>query len=1020
MTFRISLGMIVRNEGRTLKACLESVAPYVDEIVIGLGGESTDNTLEIIQDWNKILEHIPIQYFDIKWTEDFSAARNLVMEKVTGDYFMWLDGDDELVGGEHIRDMVRLFPNVDGFYMGYDYARDENGNCVCYLVRERVVRLQDELPDRGWHWLGKVHEVLAAKGFAETSRLVDDVFVRHHKPADKHEPDRNIKILYKQLAEQEPNPDPRVLGYLCTENAGRGNYKEAILHGQRFVQLSGWTEEKYQMQHRIADMYRVMGDFKASMVADFEAIHIQPNWPDAFLGLAETTAAMDKYAESLEWSKAAATKPVPQTMLIVNPLDYTFTPLIVLAGAYAHLGDFEMSLENYQKAYQIKADGIVGQQIELLKNEINLQRVVQAVLMIREQLGRNDEWLKVRKLYDIIPKHVEQHPMIQETWQRSMFQTGHIVDPKIMEDFYTGNPHWVSMSDEMIRDPEWLKYPRMAFALEVARRINAKTIVDWGCSDGFISLPLAGATNAHITGFDLDPRCVALASKRAGEWDIDARFEVGNVDEIGEWEGDKADLGVFFEVIEHVVDPAATLTRLEKTAKHIIMTTPYLSWEGGRIPAWDRLEPKGHLRIMDQFDMERLLWDRGRIINNYREPWGSTGWLFTEYEPGIKYDKTIMIGAMGAPEPWNPRTFETGGLGGSETAVIKLGEAFSRQGADSPNRVIVYSNIDEPGYYNSVGYRDATHFNPEVPSDLFIAWRNPDAADWNINTKRLVLWMHDTDAGDRLTPERARKFHSIVVLTAWHKENMLKRYPFLKPEQLIIIGNGVDLTRFEASAKRNPLRVIYSSSPDRGLDIILEGIWPKVVEAVPEAELHVYYGWNNYDKFAPMYPQMQEFRHKVSNLLLNSKNVVQHGRVNQVELAESFKKSSVWLYPTYFSETYCITAIEAQLGGAIPVTNQLAALEETVGGGVILSTDVRSPEVQEEYAKAVIQILQTPLKQRATLHKQVKAHAPAHDWDWVANLWRAYFFGKGALIDGERPLRPGAERISSGFDQLAN
>jgi hypothetical protein len=34
----ISLGMIVKNEARTLRACLESVAPYVAEIVIGLGG----------------------------------------------------------------------------------------------------------------------------------------------------------------------------------------------------------------------------------------------------------------------------------------------------------------------------------------------------------------------------------------------------------------------------------------------------------------------------------------------------------------------------------------------------------------------------------------------------------------------------------------------------------------------------------------------------------------------------------------------------------------------------------------------------------------------------------------------------------------------------------------------------------------------------------------------------------------------------------------------------------------------
>lgn len=1017
MTFSISLGMIVKNEGRTLEACLRSVTPHVSEIVIGLGGESTDNTLQIIEGYNQSLEAgmPPIKTFPIEWTEDFSAARNLVLEKITGDYFLWLDGDDELVGGDKLQALIQQNPNIDAFYAGYDYARDEAGNCICYLIRERLIRLQDELPNRGWQWIGKVHEVLDAQGFEAKGMSVQDVVVKHHKPADKHEADRNIKILYRQLEEQEPKPDPRILGYLCTENANRGNFKEAILHGQRFVKVSGWPEERYQMQHRIADMYRSMGEIDRSLQADFTAIAMQPDWPDAFLGIAESYAAAGNYKAVIEWSKAATTKTVPQTMLILNPLDYSYTPSVVLAGAYAFLGDFEMALENYKKAFALKQDPIIASQVQMLENEIHLQDVVKAFHTLREHLGRNDEWLKVRKLYDVVPKHIEQHPTIQETWQRSMFQTGHVIDPQIMVDFYTGNPHWEPMSDERILDDSWLVYPRLKFAIDAGKRINAKTIVDWGCSDGFIALPLARELGAHITGFDLDPRCTDLATRRATEWGIDARFEVGNVDEIGGWEGDKADLGVFFEVIEHVVDPAATLTKIEKTAKHIVMTTPYLSWEQGRIPAWDRLEPKGHLRIFDQYDMERLLWDRGKIHNLYRQPWGNGGWLFAEYEPGIKYDKIIVIGAMGAPEPWNPRTFDTSGLGGSETAVLKLGEAFAAQG----HRSIVYSTIDEPGYYRGVGYRDATHFRPEMPSDMFIAWRNPEAADWAINTKNLILWMHDTDAGDRLTPERARRFNAIVVLTEWHKQFILQRYPFLKSDQLVVIGNGVDLTRFQGKVKRDPLRVIYSSSPDRGLDIILEHIWPKVVEAIPEAELHFYYGWNNIDKFSPSYPQLGEFKAKIMNLLVDSKGVVQHGRVNQQELAEAFEKSSVWLYPTYFTETYCITAIEAQLAGALPITNHLAALAETVRSGIVLSEDVRNPDVQNEYAQAVIQALNTSMKDRGRVHKEVKKNAPAITWDWVANQWLTHFLPKGELDRGERPSRSGEERVPSGVDQLA-
>lgn len=986
MSFNVTLGMIVRNESRTLEQCLQSVAPFVNEIVIGLAGESTDNTEEIARQFTDKVINIP-------WTDDFAEARNALWPHVTGDYFMWVDGDDIVIGAEKIPQLLRDNPNVDGFYMGYDYARDEFGNNTCFLIRERIVRLQDELPDRGWKWVGKVHEVLIPS-FPHSGMNVGDIVIQHHKPAGKHPADRNTKILYQQLQDSEPNPDPRVLAYLCTENMGRGNFAEAILHAQRFVKVSGWDEERYQMQHRIADMYRSMGDHKKAIAADHAAIEIQPDWPDAYLGLAESYAGLNQYKLAIEWTKAAATKKAPQTMLIIDPLDYTYKPLVILAGAYAWLGDMEMAVENYRQAYAIRQDQQVASQINLITRELELRNVVAAFNTLREHLGRHDEWLKVRKLFDVVPKYVQQHPDIMSAWQRTMIQTAHVEKPEIMAEFYTGNPHWAPMSDEMVLDQGWLNYPRMKFAIDTVRRVGAKNVVDWGCSDGFIALPLSRETGAHVTGFDLDPRCVELAAARADKWGLDCRFDVGNIDEIGGWEGEKADLAIAFEVIEHTVDPSVFLTKLEQTAKRIAMTTPYMAWEGGNIPAWDRVEPKGHLRIFDQFDMEALLTPRGRIWNLYREPWHNTGWLFVDYEPGVRHDKNIIIGALSTPEAWNPRMWEKGGLGGSETAIIKLSEAFAKQG----HRPIVYTNVDEPGYYNGACYRPTEHFRDKIASDLFIAWRMPELADQDLNTKCLVLWMHDTDAGDRLTIERARKFDYIVVLTEWHKQYMMERYPFLRPENtpgnrdvFVVIGNGVDFSRFEGKVQRDEKRVIYSSSPDRGLDIILEHIWPKVIEAVPDAELHIYYGWNNFDKFIPMFPHLGEFRAKMNHLLLNSKGVVQHGRVNQAELAEAFQKSSVWLYPTYFSETYCITAVEAQLAGVIPITNRLAALNETVHSGINIIGDVYQPETHKAYVEAVIQVLQTPLKDRKQVHKDIQRLAPARSWDAVAADWAERF-----------------------------
>jgi glycosyltransferase involved in cell wall biosynthesis len=283
-------------------------------------------------------------------------------------------------------------------------------------------------------------------------------------------------------------------------------------------------------------------------------------------------------------------------------------------------------------------------------------------------------------------------------------------------------------------------------------------------------------------------------------------------------------------------------------------------------------------------------------------------------------------------------------------------------------------------------------------------------ADLPLRAKRLILWMHDTDVGDRLTPVRAAAFDRIVVLSEWHREHMLARYPFLDADKLVIVGNGVDPERFEhkvplikadASAhdvwtsptvdRRQPHRVVYTSSPDRGLDVILEHIWPSVVEAVPDAELHVYYGWNNFEALRNARPDLAEFQRRVADLTLATRNVVNHGRVTQKVLATELMKSSVWLYPTYFHETYCISAVEAQLAGVIPVTNARAALAETVRAGVIIPEgDVRTQG--REYADAVIRLL-TDAESREQLRAKVLENAPRLPWELVATFWETDVLG---------------------------
>ncbi len=89
----LSIGMIVKNEERCLEKCLKALEPLRQaipcELVIADTG-STDKTKEIAAKYADVL-------FDFKWVNDFSKARNAVMDRCSGKWYLTVDADEYLV-----------------------------------------------------------------------------------------------------------------------------------------------------------------------------------------------------------------------------------------------------------------------------------------------------------------------------------------------------------------------------------------------------------------------------------------------------------------------------------------------------------------------------------------------------------------------------------------------------------------------------------------------------------------------------------------------------------------------------------------------------------------------------------------------------------------------------------------------------------------------------------------------------------------------------------------------------------
>lgn len=348
---------------------------------------------------------------------------------------------------------------------------------------------------------------------------------------------------------------------------------------------------------------------------------------------------------------------------------------------------------------------------------------------------------------------------------------------------------------------------------------------------------------------------------------------------------------------------------------------------------------------------------------------------------------------------WGPWSLEEG-IGGSEEAVIRLSQELAKQGW----KVTVYATPGErTGEYGGVVWRQFWEFNPDDEFDVLVAWRMPSFFDIEVKARKKYLWLHDVMEKEEFTKERLGNLDKVIVLSEYHKS----LFPMLPEDKVFLSANGItpaDFAAEDGKYKRDPHRVIYMSSHIRGLALLYD-IWPEVKKAVPQATLDIYYGWDSYVGMNHNNPgnlpggmgwmkMMQAWEKKLDG-------VTDHGKINHQQIVQEIFKSGVWAYPCPFPEIYCITAIKAQAGGAIPVSSDFAALKETVKYGEIISMKAQDEDTPvgqwdqedvEKYKKALIKMLLYPEKQ-ARLRKDMMAYGRSQSWQNVAQGWDREFDG---------------------------
>lgn len=323
------------------------------------------------------------------------------------------------------------------------------------------------------------------------------------------------------------------------------------------------------------------------------------------------------------------------------------------------------------------------------------------------------------------------------------------------------------------------------------------------------------------------------------------------------------------------------------------------------------------------------------------------------------------------------------GLGGSEEAVVYLSRELVKKGYD----VTVFNGCgDLEGVYNGVKYEPYYNFNPNDKYDILIAWRGNVFKHKELKARKRYIWKHDVPQKDQYNKETLDRFDKIIVQSEYHK-SLFEDYI---PDDKFLVGrNGINVDDFkDLKQERNPVRMIYASSYDRGIQHLLQR-WPEIREEVPNAELHLFYGWDVYDQMIKKGFRSKEFKDNMVQLM-SQEGIVEHGRVGHKKLNKEYQKSGVWVYPCHFEEISCIAAMKAQANGAVPVVVDYAALKETVKEGVKVHGKADDTIVMDEYIKKLIDILKNENKQ-ADYRAKSMARKEEFSWAGVADLWISDF-----------------------------
>lgn len=408
---KLSLAVIVKDQKEDVDRIINGYSQYFDELCFAIDDE------KVLKQYKT---NDKLKFYKYDWGEeekkdkalDFSRKRNFLADKITGNYYVRIDTDDEIGNPESIRQVAERAQrdNISIIYCYYNYSKDDWGNTNAAHWRETIIENTENL-----YWNKKIHENVLPKSTAQHKidlskdiRIEHRIDVKHAKESMK----RNIGYLLREYNEDKENTDPRTLAYLGRTLFPIGELDNALFFLEQHIAKSGWDEDRYQSWCMISDILCKKGNYNQSKAAAFEALEEVPEFPDAYFKLHDICIEKKQWKKALEWGTMGFKKPIPETFTLTDPSSYTWRPALSMSFAYFQTGDFEKAAKMFNIAKkQVPTLGFIKQNEDLYRTALEQRRFMEHFVWIVEYVKQHDK-TKLEHLVHAIPKELDENEVI--------------------------------------------------------------------------------------------------------------------------------------------------------------------------------------------------------------------------------------------------------------------------------------------------------------------------------------------------------------------------------------------------------------------------------------------------------------------------------------------------------------------------------------------------------------------------------------------------------------------------------